>query len=61
MRGRGTGTLLRKGLEEGEMKGNYETALSISQSKEGSRKEGGNRGGSRQWTEVFVFEFHQLS
>lgn len=27
MRGRGTVTLLRKGLEAGEMKGNYETAL----------------------------------
>ena len=26
---RGTGTLLRKGLEAGEMKGNYQTALNI--------------------------------
>ena len=59
--GRGTGTLLRKGLEAGEMKGNYQTALNISQSKEGYRKEGRNRGGSRQSTEVFGFEFHQLS
>ena len=35
VRGRGTVTLLRKGLEAGEMEGNYETALNISQSKEG--------------------------
>ena len=35
MRGRGTGALLRKGLKAGEMKGNYQTALNISQSKEG--------------------------
>lgn len=34
-RWRGTGTLLRKGLEAGEMKGNYQTALNISQSKDG--------------------------
>lgn len=45
--GRGTVFLLRKGLEAGEMEGNYETALNISQSKEGSRKEGKCRGGSR--------------
>lgn len=46
--GMGTGTVLRKGLEAGEMEGNYETAPNISQSKEGSRKGGRNRGWSRQ-------------
>ena len=45
--GRGTVTLLRKGLEAGEMEGSYETALNISQSKEGSGKEGRSRGGTR--------------
>ena len=47
MRGSGTGTLLRKGLEAGEMKRNYQTALNISQTKEdkGRKKEIGGGGG----------------
>ena len=54
-------TLLRKGVEAGEMGGGGGITKQRLTFYNRERNQGRNRGGSRPSTEVFVFEFLQLS